>query len=380
MRTAALASCLAWAACSDAAPTPRPSALPSAPQDGTAPVLEALEHDYGTIPHPESRSHDFVVDVQRLGVRCIPLRTHLDCSCGRAEMLLRSKDGHERIVDGSPNPDNAPGPGESLVVRVTIDTVTKEAVDLPAVTSHGQVVLQPIEATASVRRIQWPLVLRYGIDVPVDVHPFTALDFGKVPMCTAPELQTAIRGDRAHAAWKFPSVASSDPAIEASLTPEDGGVRLHVRCRPGEPGNHRCLVSVATDDASGYRVNFPVTWKVVPDIEANPMAKISFRADPTHEQDEASAVGQFVVVTDHDARRPAEFVVSRIVDDAGNDASKHFAVRIEAVPGQPRQTRVTARYLGGLTDGFRGTVVLAKDAAAGPTLPLELAMFSSLSR
>ena len=372
MRLSVLAVCCAlWASCSDATST----AATSSQQP--APLPPAIEHDFGVIPHPERREHDLVLDLSPLGRRCIPLRANLDCSCGRAELRIRTADGSERAIDGSPNPDNAVGPGEVLLVRVTLDTVTKEAVDLPKTTSRGHVVLQPVDDRLGRQRIQWPILVRYGIDAPVALHPFAALDFERVPMSATPVLETTLRGDENHPGMKFLGVESTDPALVATLEPAGDHTRLRVRCQPGAFGHHRAAVGVRTDHAQGYHVILPVTWKVVPDLEVTPMAKISFRANLTRPQTPAEAVGQFVVVTDHDLRRSPEFTVHELVDEADRDAAADFAVEILPIPGQPRRHRLSVRYLGSRSEPFRGRLVLTKNGDEGPFLTIDLAMFQN---
>lgn len=357
------------------------AACGKAPAHPPAPsVLEPLRHDFGVIPHGEARTHDYVFDSAQCGIELIPLRAQLDCSCGHAVVLLRKADGSERLVDGSPSPVNAPTQDETVVVRVTVDTRTKDPIDLPAATSRGYLVLQPKHDGDCSQRVQWPLLVQFGIDTPVLVKPFAAFDFERVPASARPELMTTLAGDEAHPQVHFGAVHSSDPAIAPSLEALGTGTALRVRCTPGEPGNHRAVVSVDTDLPSGYRVNFSVTWKVVPDLEAAPMAKLSFRADLGRAQTETESRDQFLVVTDHDVRRTAEFVVRGIVGDDGNDASPSFAVTFAPIPQQPRQQRVYVRYLGGRTNGFRGKIVLGKPGdtpPAGPRLELELVVFAA---
>lgn len=355
-----------------------PHVLPGGPAPGHAPPQPpALEHDFGVIPHGEKRTHDYVLDVRSLGADCVPLRAQLDCSCGRAVVLLRHRDGTERAIDGSPASPNAPTAQETVIVRVTIDTLTKDAVDLPKTLSRGYVVLQPLRDRDGSLRIQWPLLVRFGIECPVVLQPFAELDFGRVPVSSSPEILTTLRGDDAHPGTHFGPVRSSDPAITATLEPADGHVVLRTRCRPGEVGNHRAVLQVDTDLPGGYQVNLGVQWKVVPDVEAIPMAKLSLRADLQREQPAAAAQSQFVVVVDHDPARSPEFVVHELVGDDGRDARASFAVTFAPVPQQPRQQRLFARYLGGQPTGFRGRLVLAKPGGQGPFLPIELVLFAA---
>lgn len=355
-------------ACGPSATTPGGGAAgPQQPQ--------AIEHDFGVIPHGESRQHDFPIDLSTLGPGWIPLRVHLDCSCGRGDLRIVGKGG-ERVLDGRPSPENSPGPGETLIARVILDTITKEAADLPMTASRGHVLLQRTDDDMGLRRLYWPLLLRFGIDAPVVMRPFTAFDFGRVPLSRVPEIRTSLRGDEQHPGVRFVEVTSTDPCIECTLEPAGDEVVLRARCRPKALGNHRAIVAVATDLPNGYRVHVDVTWKVVPDLEATPSPKISGRADLRREQRESEAVGQFVIVTDHDEQRPAEFVVREVVDAAGRDASASFSVTLRPVPGQARQHRLLVRYIGGYPDGFRGRIVLGKQDADDQALPIELVLFS----
>lgn len=360
-----LCALLAGAACGGPA-TPGP--------DASRPTPPPLEHDFGVIPHGESRQHDFELDLSLLGSGWIPLHVQLDCSCGRGQLLLRGPDGAERALDGRPVADNVPTDADRTIARIVIDTADREAIDLAHTASHGYVVLQPVDDRTGAGRVRWPLLLRFGVDAPVELQPFAALDFGRVPNCRPGELVTSLRGDGNHRTLTFGRAAVSDPALEATLEPAADRVDLRVRCIPGDLGNHRAVVSVETD-LPGYVVHLPVTWKVVPALEATPMAKISFRADLRREQTDDEGSGQFVLVVDHDASRPPEFVVRALVDGDGHDASSSFVVTLTPVPGQLRQQRLHVRYRGGRPDGFRGRVVLGKAGMDEPMLVIDLVAF-----
>jgi hypothetical protein len=374
-----------------------PAQTPTAPPTTQ---LATIEHDFGVIPHGETREHDFVLDLAVLGRPHVPLRTFLDCSCGRAEMFVRDRHGKERPVDGSPAVQNAPGDGETLVVRVTLTTGTREPVDLPHTATHASVLLQPVDSRGGAGRVRWPLLLRFGVDVPVEVRPFAALDFGRVPASRRPELLTTLRGDAAHPGVRFGPVTCTDPAIAVALEPADDHVVLRARCTPGQVGSYRATIRVGTDlappgrgaaaapardaaaepGAGAFHVELLATWKVVPDLEAQPTSKIAFRTDLSREQNEAESQSQFLLVTDHDLARDSEFALHELVTDDGHDARSSFAVRFAKVPGDERTRRLYVRYLGGLTTGFRGRIVLSKGGAAGPFLPIELVAFPAVNR
>ncbi|MBM4060345.1 MAG: hypothetical protein FJ265_04495 [Planctomycetes bacterium] len=362
--------CLCLGGCGDPG-TARGGAGQPRPAQPPPPV----EHDFGVIPHGEARQFDYVFDVRRLGIDCVPLRAHLDCSCGHATLLLRHRNGTERALDGSPWSTNAPTADETLVARVVIDTLPKDPVDLPPTTVRGHVLLQPVHDRDGSQRLQWPLLARFGIECPVLLQPFAALDFGRVPQSSSPELVTTLRGDAAHPGVVFGPATSSDPAIEPVLERAGDHWLLRARCRPSTPGNHVALLTIGTDLPSGYCVNVGVQWKVVPDLEALPMAKLSLRADLRREQRPDEASSQFLLLRDHDPARTAGFTVHELVDADGRDARAVFAVTFAPVPTVPGQQRMFVRYLGGHPAGFRGRIVLTKGGAAGPFLSVELVAF-----
>jgi len=372
-------SCLvavtAAAACGRADPLRHPAA-----------PLPTLEHDFGTVPHGASPHHDFVLDLDRLDANYAPLRAWLDCSCGRAQLLWRAADGAERPVDGSPTAANSRQPGEQLVARVVLDTITKDAIDIPHTASRGHVLLQPLDARQAAGRVEWPLLVRYGIDAPVIVKPFAALDFERVPQSATPVLLTTLRGDEANPDLQFGPVECSDAALQATLEPSPAGdcVILRVRCQPGEPGSYRGIVRVGTNRPDGYAVHFATTWKVVPDLEARPVAKLSFHAPADRAQTEAEATDQFLVLVDHDLRRPAEFALHSLVAADGSDHQQHFAVAFQPIGEDGRRCRLRVRSLGGLPQGFRGYLVVraggpAADPSNPPLLGLELVTFPTKS-
>ncbi|MCU0867200.1 MAG: hypothetical protein MUC36_25745 [Planctomycetes bacterium] len=371
MRTATALATLLLVACGEQQPSPTP---PPQPRPGATPVLLA-EHDFGIIPHGETRQHEFELDLARLPATYVPLRVHLDCTCGTAELRLRSAEGVDRPVTGTGLTDELPHAGERLVLRVIIDTANKEAIDLAATESKGYVLLQSPEDDTGRERVQWPIRLRFGIDSPVLLRPFASLDFGRVAQSQTPEVLTLLTGDAAHPGLTFGPVACDDAALLPTLEASPDGTRVRVRCRPGAEGSYRATLTIGTDLPSGYRVRLPVTWKVVPDLEAAPMAKVSFRTALGRAQTAAEIQGQFVLISDHDQRRRPEFAVHRIVGDDGRDLAPHFEVTMVQLPDQPRQHRLFVRYLGGLADGVRGVIELTKDGANGPFLPIDLVVF-----
>lgn len=360
----------------DPAPEPgatRPGLLP----DNRRTEL-ALDHDFGVIPHGAQRTHEFEVDLSRLGEPFVPLRVHLECSCGRADLRYRKADGAERFIDGSAFTRNLPAAGETAYLHVELDTRKKEAVDLPKTASRGYILLQQVEDPDGMGRIRWPFVIRFGIDAPVELRPFAALDFGAVPQSSTGELVTTLRGDEQHRDLQFRSARATDGDLQVSLEPRDDHVVLRARVTPNQLGSRRAAVAVETSDPT-YTVGLAATWKVVPDLEATPIHKISFTTDLTTPQDERAVLRQFVLVVDHAAHRSPEFSVVEVVGADGRDARAHFAVELSPVPTGGRQQRLQVRYLGGLTETFRGKIVLGKPdevtAVGAPRLAIDLVVF-----
>ena len=353
-----------------------------------APLI--LDHDFGIVPHGETRTHEFELDLANLGEPHVPLRVHLECSCGKAVIRMRKSDGSERSIDGSGYARNLPQDDEKVILRITLDTRKKEAVDLAKTLSRGYVLLQPLDDRTGMARQRWAFVVRFGIDAPVLLSPFAAFDFGAVAESMKGHRMTTLRGDEAHPDVKFLSVSTTDASIEALLEEQADHTVIRATCTPGQRGNHRALAMIKTS-IPDYTVAMDVVWKVVPDLEASPIDKITITAALDKEQDDSVLAQQSVLITDHNRRRSPEFVLRNIVGDDGRDATPLFEVKLAPVPNKERQQRMQVRYLGGLIkEGldsgaphniFRGKIVLAKanDAGSltGPTLPIALVVFPS---
>lgn len=338
-------------------------------------MIPSQSHDFGMIPHGKAAQHDFVIDTRAAADDLVCIGVRADCSCARSRMLLRDQAGNEREIDGNPRPEFAAKDGEVLVIRMQIDTAKKEAVDQPPVQSLATVMLQHVDKPDPMQRLTVALNLRYGIDCPVRVRPFALLDFETVPMSQPRHLVTWLRGDLPDRTVHFGPARCDDPRIELRLEADGEDMALHATFTPDSgkpPGMFRTLVSIATDLPDGYEVHLAAIGRVIPDLVAEPMAKLSLGQ---FDFDTAGAE-QYILVRDHDRRRRPEFVVARFVDRDGQDASGHFAVRLEPVPGDDRGFRVFVRYTGGLQPpSFRGELVLAKDQETGPFLPIEVVAF-----
>jgi hypothetical protein len=356
----------------DGAPPAQPPAQRR--QEGTPKPPPTLVHDFGTIRHGESRQHDFVLDVRAaLGPGWYSPGTHVDCSCARTELWMRAKDGSERPVEVY-SPNNAPKEGEVLVVRTTLDTIKREPVDTKVLESRVVVVLQHSEARDPNQRVPWQLQFRFQVDSPVRVRPVSIIDFGRVAPSQPAEQTLTLSSDLGGRTLTFRNARVDDERLQVALEPSEGFTLLRVRFAPrvGDGDSLRALVQVDTDLDPPYHVHLAATATLVPDLEVIPFAKISLRADLRQAQPTERASSQYVLVTDHDTSRVPGFVVAKILDDNGQDASRQFEVTLEPVADEPRSCRVHVRWTGASTTEFRGKLVLAKDPTNGPFLPIEL--------
>lgn len=338
------------------------------------PQPPVLTHDFGVVRHGEMRSHDFVLDLREvLGPGWYSPGTHVDCSCAKTELLLRQKDGSERLLAAYQS-DAAPKDGEVLVVRTILDTQKREAVDSKELESRVLVVLQRVESRDPTKRVMWPLQFRFRVDAPVRVRPVATIDFERVPPAAPKVVTLTLASDLEGQAVRFSNPSCEDARVSLALEPKDGFTLLHATLSPtkGDSGNLRAIVEVATDLSPAYTLRVPAVAAFVPDLEAIPLPKIAIRADLSSPQSKERSGSQYVIATDHDATRPAEFVVARITDARGNDASASWSITFENVPGEPRSRRVLARWVGKAEAEFRGELVLCKDPKNGPFLPVEL--------
>lgn len=369
----ALAACGADAsnpAGSDAGSSAASAAL-GAPRPQTLPTLT---HDFGIVPHSETRQHDFVLDVRgTVGADWYSPGTHVDCSCARTELFLRSTDGTLTPIPVF-QPDTAPKEGEVLVVRVILDTQKREAVDTKDLDSRVLVVLQRTDSRDPQKRVMWPLQFRFRVDAPIRVRPVATLDFERVPHARPKTISLNLSSDLPSRAVTFSNARCEDARVQLRIEPHDGYSLLQATLQPrdGDTGNLRAIVTVDTDLDPAYQLRIPAVAAFVPDLEAIPLAKISIRTDLSRAQDEGRAGSQYVLVTDHDLSRSEDFVVAKVTDAAGADASSQWSITFENVPGEPRSRRVHARWIGARSSEFRGELVLAKDTQKGPFLPIEL--------
>lgn len=334
-----------------------------------------LRHDFGLIPHGDQPVHEFVVNLPEELGPLVPLNYRGDCSCTSYEIVLRHSDGSERTVPGFRQAEYVIGPNEQLILRLAVDTSQKEAVDMPSITSRGTLTLQDPDGRHAL--VEVGVLFTYGIDSPVTLRPAAHLEFPNLPRSRQFTIPVELHSDVARQIG-FGPVHSSDARLQGQLIPDDGFTLLEATFTPrpdDPPGTFRAMLTVETD-LDGYRLDIPVSGRVMSDIVVFP-AKISLGRFDFSEP----GAEQFVNVTDYTRERAPGFIVHAIRDQSGADASDHFEVRLQTINGDSRSTRVRVRYTGGLEPPhFRGELILAVDPEDGPFVSIELVAFHSLQR
>ncbi len=340
-------------------------------EDPVAPIGPlVLRHDFGPIPHGQKPTHDFVLELPRSLGPLVPLNYLGDCTCSSHQLLIRDRNGGERVAPGYRLPQYAVGPEEQLVLRLTIDTSQKEAVDMEPITSRGSLVLQDPGGHRPPVRVA--VLFTYGIDSPVRLVPASHMDFGSLPRGRKLTIPTELHSD-VERPIQFGPVHTTDERLAAVLS-HDGVTLLETTftANPSDdPGTFHAMVTVETD-LDGYRVQIPASGRVIPDITVEPMNKISLGRFDFSEP----GAEHFVLITDHIRSREPGFAVHSLRDANGRDATQYFAVHVEPKDGDPHVAEVRVEYTGGLKPPqFRGELILGKDVEKGPFISIEVVAF-----
>ena len=329
-----------------------------------------LRHAFGLIPHGQKPTHDFLLELPRSLGPLVPLNYLGDCTCSSHQLLIRGRDGLERVAPGYRLPQYAVGPEEQLLLRLTIDSSQKEAVDMEPITSRGTVTLQ--DPGGHRPPVHVAVLFTYGIDSPVRLVPASHMDFGSLPRGRKLTIPMELHSD-VDRPIRFGPVHSTDERLAAVLS-DDGITLLETTFTANlsdDPGTFHAVVTVETD-LEGYRLQIPASGRVIPDITVEPMNKISLGRFDFSEP----GAEHFVTVTDHIRSRDPGFAVHSLLDANGTDATQYFAVYVEPKDGDPHVAEVRIEYTGGLKPPqFRGELILAKDLEKGPFISIEVVAF-----
>lgn len=334
---------------------------PAAPQP---PVV--LSHDFGTIPHGQSREHRFSVPIPAGALGVYPLGFATSCSCGLWDFLIRSPAGDERPT-GPAIADNVRvvRPGEELLLRLRVDTSKREAVDAPPVTFRGGVLLH---VDGSEDPVRVPVTFVYAIDAPIRIAPTAHVDFGALPYCRSFAQTLELTADRTEPPVRIGPVRTSDPRLQAELRHEEGTTMLDVRFTPRATDREQSVVAAVyvDTDLPVYALTIPVTGQITGAIVVEPSDHLGF-----NNIDFAAPAEVFAFVTDHEPTREPGFVALDIRNVNGASIAEHFTVDVSPVEAMPRMSKVVLRYIGGYEgNAFRGILRLAKPGSKEPLVAL----------
>jgi hypothetical protein len=351
--------------CGDGDDAGRPGVRP-----GARPVSAVVRHDFGMLRHGAVGRADLKIPLPAVSAPLIPIGFMRDCTCARHQFVLVDREtGEERIATEQPFSEFAVREGEDLILRLELHTLDKEAADHPRASVRGRVVLQ--EDDEAHRRHDVPVLFEFGIDCPLSVEPFAHLDMGDWPRTVAYRQTFRVRGDDGPVTLSDVRCLETDPSApqrlrevrdcDVSIEVDGDETRLRLEFRADEDrleGPFAFAVLARTDLPDGYSLRLPVSGKLVGAIEVSPPGRFSFGRI-----DLEQPTTRILVITDHDPERNPEFVVLGIVGHDGADMSKHFAMELSEIPGQPRSQHMELRYVGGLAGerSFRGVVQLGKE-------------------
>ena len=356
---------LAAAACGDGDPPA------TAPVPVPASSAAVHEHDFGTIPHGKVRSHVFDLGLPPGAVGLAPAGFQSPCSCGSADFRIVTPDGVVHDVETLAVEQRVLREGCRLQMVLTLDTAQKESTDHPRTTTTGDVLLRdPNDFFATVRIA---IVFHYAIDAPVAVLPAPHVAVGEIAASQTFSQYVELHPDRPEPPVAFGPIEIADPRVRAEFRDSEGPTLLEIGFEPGAhpvPGPFHSIVRIGTD-LDGYQVEIAVSGEIVPDITIDPYDHVSFgRFDMSRPAE------RFVRVQDRDRSRPAGFEVVDITAQDGTPLDGWFEVTPQPIDGEPRASRLTLRYLGGVEGrGFRGVVRLAKPGGLPPVTPLTFVGF-----
>ena len=188
------------------------------------PPQEPLHHDYGTIRHGLGKDHVFEIPLPEADEEVIPATFQGDCACAAGLLMIRDRDGHNRPVLGLEKPDARVFPGETVVLRLFLDTSTQEPVSVKRTPSKGTVTFESLGST-NPRRYHVPLTFDYAIHAPVRLAPVAVIDFGELPYCKTFSQTLELHNDLPGHQLELDKLEIGDPRIRAELVqqPRNGG-------------------------------------------------------------------------------------------------------------------------------------------------------------
>lgn len=330
---------------------------------GQAPPKE-LYHDFGIIRHGLARDHLFEVPLPETidGEEIIPVTFLAQCSCASGTLMIRDPAGNRRLVSSLARPDARVRPGERVLLSLTLDTSTEEAVSVSRKLTQGEVRFESLRST-NPRPYRVPVRFHWGIHAPVKLVPVARVDCRELAYAQHFSQKIELQNDQPGHELSLGEIHVADPRVSARISgAPPGPYLLDITFRPDRkhspvPGPFRTLVTIHTNIPNDpgrddfYALPIEIVGTVTEDIVVIPRPHLRFGKFDFREKQEL-----FVAIVDHDRSRPAGFVLDGIHSNNGVDLSEHFDVRFEPDRLDDRRTRVLVTYLG----TFEGTWLLGE--------------------
>lgn len=337
-------------------------------------------HDFGMLELGESKTHDFPIPLpQRIkGGILIPSGYSGNCSCAVGMLMIKKPDGRTSPIWGRRDEDLHLVDGDEVILRLTLKTKDKEAVDLARDEELGNVTFKHIHGKFQ-RFTSQRVRFHFGIRTPIKATPVAHIEFGELPMSNPPyersiELRSNIEGQT----LTLKNPRTIPKCVAAELLKTDYGYRLKITVTPYKDSVSSPKIGGGVSMETGLEnyphLWIPVTGSFIGDIQFHPSFRIGFNIFPFNEVRE-----RMLAITDHDRRRPAGFVVHSFLDLNGNDISKHFQIRFQKLA--ERRTRVYVKFLGTMGGKhLNGWLSLSKKAGDEPVAKIRINAFNALSR
>lgn len=337
-------------------------------------------HDFGMLELGESKTHDFLIPLpdRVAGGILIPQAYSGNCSCASGMLMIKKPDGRTSPIWGRRSEDRELAKGDEVILRLTLKTKDKEAVDSPNSEELGNVTFKHIHGKFqrySSQRVRF----HFGIRSPIKATPVAHVDFGELPMSNPPfERSIELRSNIDGQTLQLEEPKTIPKCVAAKLTKTAYGYQLKITVTPYKDSSTAPKIGGGVSMATGLKhyphLWIPVTGSFIGDIQFQPSFRIGYNIFPFDEVRE-----RFLAITDHNTRRPAGFVVHDFLDLNGNDISQHFDIKFQKM--SDRRIRVILKYLGTMGGKHMdGWLSLSKQAGDEPVAKIRINGFNALKR
>ncbi len=322
-------------------------------------AVSEMVHDFGEIPHGQSRTHQFTIDnrgPQR--VRLTGIRNQCTCAITKVR-LLRDGQPIDRPVYNPPRQVDGGflmatlEPGERLAFEVKVDTRLRPPRDHKE-QALSQLHFEPAEE-AGVLTLAYRFTIRSRVRIISDLAPSMnpTIDLGD--FSKDQEVYSVLELAPLKEPFHLLSVTGDgDGVVLEKREPKNkGGYRYGIRVAPrGKAGPFDRLLGFKTDIDHGYLLQIQLVGNALPNLQVTPHGRLDFGRFDWRQPTE-----RFVTIV---YRRP-RFDPKLAVDSVdvhtrdGRDVSSLFEATIDG--GGARRWTLSLKYKGGLKGkGFEGSV------------------------